>query len=272
MTTTRLNSHITLSHRRCCDIIAALNDSAHRAGRDSEQDQQGLFPATEWTVVLGVRADEVTRQQALERLCRSYWRPVYVWVRRNGRSAQDAEDLTQAFFAKLLSQHRIERADHERGRFRSYLLAMLKSFLMDEWDRSRAQRRGGGAQVFSLDAVSAESLEALEALDGISPEKAFDRRWALEVLEQARSKLGEECDAAGKGALFTALFGPANQTEETHAVIAARLGLTQNAIKMTARRMRRRLEELIRAVVSQTVSSKPELEHEIRYLMEAVSD
>jgi RNA polymerase sigma factor (sigma-70 family) len=191
--------------------------------------------------------------------------------RRTGRSQQDAEDLTQAFFLKILTKQTIERVERERGRFRSYLLMVLKSFLMDEWDRSQAQRRNSGRQAFSLDVESEEAREALATPGGISPERAFDRRWALEVLEQARVRLGEECEAAGKGDVFRALFKPEDGRDETQAVIAERLGVTANALKMTARRMRRRMEELIRAEVSQTVSSKEELEEEIRYLMEALS-
>jgi RNA polymerase sigma factor (sigma-70 family) len=252
-----------------CGMIASLEHTLHAAGTDSPEEQQGLFPMTEWTVVLAVRTDAVTRTQALETLCKGYWRPVYAWLRRSGHSQHDAEDLTQAFFVKMLTRQSMERAERERGRFRSYLLLMLKSFVMDEWDRSRAQRRGGGKQAFSLDVASEERREALQLADGESAERAFDRRWALQVLEQARSQLEEECEAAGKGAVFAALFAPG---AESQADIAARLGLTPNAIKMAARRMRRRLEELIRLVVAQTVSSKAELDREIRYLVEAVSD
>jgi RNA polymerase sigma-70 factor (ECF subfamily) len=238
----------------------------------SSTHRYGMFPATVWTVVLAVREDPAARTRALETLCRRYWSPVYAWIRRNGRSQEDAEDLTQAFFLKVLTRQTIERVERERGRFRSYLLMVLKSFLMDEWDRSRAQRRNGGRQAFSLDVESEEAREALAMPGGVSPERAFDRRWALEVLEQARLRLGEECEVAGKGETFRALFAPSEGVDETQIVTAQRLGITANALKMTARRMRRRLEELIRAEVSQTVSSKEELEEEIRYLMEALSD
>lgn len=233
---------------------------------------QGVFPPTVWTVVLAARADAPSRERALETLCRSYWRPVYTWIRNSGKSQEDAEDLTQAFFLKVLTQQVIERAQRERGRFRSWLLTVLRSFLLDEWDHSRAQKRGGGRAAFSLDVESAESREALETPGGISPEKAFDRRWALEVLENARVKLGAECDVAGKGAIFAGLF-PAPENEELpHTVLAERLGVTANAVKMTSRRMRRRLEELIRAEVAETVSSREEMEKEIRHLMAALSE
>lgn len=212
---------------------------------------------------------DATRGSALETLCERYWRPVYAWVRRSGRGAEDAEDLTQAFFAKVLEQHSIERADRERGRFRSYLLAMLQRFLADDWDRSRAQRRGGGKAVFSLDVASVEASEALALPGAESPERAFDRRWALDVVEQARGLLREECAAAKKGEIFEALFVSA--AEETQAALAARLGITENAVKMTARRLRRRLEEHIRAVVAETVSTREDLEGEIRQLMEALA-
>ncbi len=241
-----------------------------QGGVETSEQQQGLFPVTEWTVVLAARSDEVTRAQALETLCRAYWRPVHAWVRRSGKSREDAEDLTQAFFLKLLSQESVQRADRERGRFRSYLLVMLKGFLSDEWDKSRAQRRGGGQVAFSLDVESEAAREALETPGGESPDRVFDRRWALEVLEQARLKLGAECEAAGKGELFAALFSGA-EAEERQSEIALRLGMTENAVKMSARRMRGRLQELIREVVARTVSSKQELDGEIRHLMEAVS-
>ncbi len=240
--------------------------------QEASTHRYGMFPATVWTVVLAVREDTVARERALETLCKRYWSPVYAWIRRTGRSQEDAEDLTQAFFLKILTRQTIERVERERGRFRSYLLVVLKSFLMDEWDRSRAQRRNSGKQAFSLDVESEEAREALAMPGGVSPERAFDRRWALEVLEQARQRLGEECEAAGKGDMFRAIFVPNQGPDETQAVTADRLGVTANALKMTARRMRRRLEELIRAEVSQTVSSKEELEEEIRYLMHALSD
>ena len=241
-------------------------------GDASWQQAPGAFPATVWTVVLAVREAAPARERALETLCRRYWRPVYAWVRRSGMSREDAEDLTQAFFLKVLTQQVIERAERERGRFRSWLLTVLRSFLTDEWDRSQAQKRGGGRAAFSLDVESEESREALETPGGNTPEKAYDRRWALEVLENARVKLGGECAAAGKGATFDGLFPPAQQTEETQAALAERLGVTHNAIKMTARRMRKRLEELIRTEVAQTVSTKEEMEEEIRHLMTALSE
>lgn len=233
---------------------------------------QGVFPSTIWTVVLATREDEGVRGAALETLCRRYWRPVYAWVRRSGKSREDAEDLTQAFFVKVLTQQVIERAERERGRFRSWLQTVLRSYLKDEWDRGRAQKRGGGRAAFSLDVESAESREALETPGGSTPERAYDRRWALEVLENARVKLGAECAAAGKSAIFLALFPAPEGDEESQTVLAERLGLTANAVKMTARRMRRRLEELIRAEVAETVSSREEMEQEIKHLMAALSE
>jgi RNA polymerase sigma factor (sigma-70 family) len=231
----------------------------------------GVFPATVWTVVLAVRADAAAREQALETLCLRYWRPLYAWVRRSGKSPEDAEDLTQAFFVKVLARQTIERVDRERGKFRSWLLMTLRSFLNDEWDRSRAQRRGGGRAAFSLDVESAESREALETAGGDTPEQVYDRRWAREVMEQARRKLGEECTAAGKADLFHALFPAPEAAEESQAAVAVRLGVTANAVKMSARRLRLRFGELIRAEVAQTVSSQEELNDEIRCLMGALS-
>ncbi len=252
-----------------------MGNSVRLAKEDTawQQEQgQGVFPQTVWTVVLAAKDATPARERALETLCRTYWRPVYSWIRKSGKSQEDAEDLTQAFFLKVLTQQVIERAQRERGRFRSWLLTVLRSFLLDEWDRSRAQKRGGGRAMFSLDVESAESREALEMPGDISPERAFDRRWALEVLENARVKLGAECEVAGKGAIFAGLFPAPENEEVSQTILAERLGVTANAVKMTSRRMRRRLEEIIRAEVAETVSSREEMEQEIRHLMAALSE
>ena len=221
-------------------------------------------------MILAARSEDAEYGRAIESLCQRYWRPIYVWVRQSGRSVEDAQDLTQAFFAKVLEQESIGKAERARGRFRTYLLAMLANFLADDWDRSRAARRGGGKLVFSLNVASTEASEALEVSDRVSPERAFDRRWAWDVIEQARVLLRAECAAARKSEIFEALFVCA--AEETQASLAARLGLSENAVKMTSRRLRRRLEELIRAVVADTVSTQAELDEEIKQLIEALAE
>ncbi len=228
-----------------------------------------MFPSTLWTLVGAVRQDSSESGAALEKLCRRYWRPVYAWIRRSGKSPTDAEDFTQAFFLHVLARRTIERAERERGRFRAFIITVLKRFLADQWDHASAQRRGGGVIPFSLDVASAEADEALGAAGGVSPERAFDRRWALDVLAQARGRLREECAAARKLEIFDVLF--AEEVVETQAALAQRLGTTENTVKMTARRLRQRLEELVRTVVGETVSSYEDLDNEIRHLMNAVS-
>jgi len=237
-------------------------------------DSPAAFPVTHWSVVLEARAGQDTgAQAALETLCDAYWYPLYAFVRRQGYAPEDAEDLTQGFFARLLKKDYLVDILPGKGRFRSFLLTALKRFLADEHDKATAQKRGGGQVPISLDAQTAEDRYRFEPTENWTPERLFDRRWAITVLAQARERLREEYFAAGKGALFEQLKGCYDQDETTvsYADAAAQLALPENTVKSHVHRLRRRYGQLLRAEIAQTVSSEAEVEEEIRYLLEVVS-
>ncbi|MDW8310439.1 MAG: RNA polymerase subunit sigma-24, partial [Verrucomicrobiales bacterium] len=165
-----------------------------------------LFVTTHWTVVLAAgRRHTPQADRALEELCRTYWYPLYAYVRRRGHSREDAEDLTQAFFARFLAKNYLEGLSAERGRFRAFLLAALKHFLANEWDRARAQKRGGGAPHLSLDWQTADTQFQLAAAHELSPDRAFDREWALALLAKVLERLRAECEIEGRARQFAEL-------------------------------------------------------------------
>ena len=228
---------------------------------------------TRWSVVLA--ASDATAPQAadaLETLCRAYWFPLYAFVRRQGYEPADAEDLTQAFFGRMLQKNYLAEVGLEKGRFRSFLLATLRHFLSDERDRGRAAKRGGGTRHLPLDIAGAEATYARELADRQTPERLFERRWALAVLEQAQCRLRGECEAAGRGALYREL-GEADKASAraAYSEIAARFSMTENAVKLAAFRLRRRYRELIREEIAATVARPDEIEEEIRYLLRVLS-
>jgi RNA polymerase sigma-70 factor (ECF subfamily) len=212
--------------------------------------------------------DSAESAAALETLCRAYWLPLYAFVRRKGFEPADAEDYTQAFFQRLLERNDLAHVSQDKGRFRSFLMAALQHFISDELDRARALKRGGGRQHLRLDTTDAEPLYAAEMVDGETPERAFDRNWTRALLARAGTRLRNECAAAGKEELFAAV-GPETGGEESQAAIAARLGLTESAVKSAAFRLRQRYRELIIDEVAQTVSNPAELEEELRQLLAA---
>ena len=219
-----------------------------------------LFTTTHWSVVLSARdADDAA---ALETLCRTYWRTLYVLARRMGREQYDAEDLVQGFFAKLLSKDWLRAAGPERGRFRTFLSVAFRRHMSDEYDYAVRQKRGGGATLLSLDMEDAESFYASELATVEPPEQAFDKAWALDVVSAAQTKLRGECQAAGKESLCDAI-----NRGEPYAGIAARHDLTVSAVTSAAFRLRRRCEELIRAEIAQTVADPDEVEEEIAHLL-----
>jgi RNA polymerase sigma-70 factor (ECF subfamily) len=209
---------------------------------------------------------------ALEKLCRDYWQPVYAFVRRSGANPEDARDLTQAFFADLLAGDWLQRADHGRGRFRSYLLGVLKHFLADEYDRSQALKRGGGVEFVPIDAVLAESRYGVELASASVPEAAYDRAWALAVLDRALSRLREEFTLSGRAALFDGLKGflLGDRGDLTFAKVAEELRITEGAAKMTVTRMRQRFRALVRQELAQTVVTSGELDEELQAFAEAL--
>jgi DNA-directed RNA polymerase specialized sigma24 family protein len=231
------------------------------------------FAATRWTVVLSARDQKSPEStKALETLCRNYWYPLYAYVRRQGRGAHDAEDLTQAFFARLLERNYLADVDQAKGKFRSFLIAALKHFLANEWDRANAQKRGGGKTVISIDRDAAENTYQFEPADTLSADKIFERRWAMTLLERTLQRLAAEYEADGKKQLFeelkTTITGDRGVAYTT---MAARLGTSEGAIKVAAHRLRQRYRAVLRAEIAETVTSADELEDELRNLFAVLS-
>jgi len=232
------------------------------------------FVTTHWSVVLAAGHSSVPgAHKALESLCRAYWYPLYAYIRRQGSSPHDAEDLTQGFFAWLLESKDLRLADPERGRFRSFLLCRLKHFLSDERKKAQAQKRGGGVPVISLDVVLAEKWYSLEPANELTPEVSFDRLWALTIMEQTVARLREEYVAAGRAELFEELkhFQPGQETGRSYAETASRLGLSEGAVKSAIYRLRQRHRDLLREQVAQTVGTPAEVDGELRYLISIMS-
>lgn len=232
-----------------------------------------VFVTTHWSVVLTAGRNDTTRARAaLENLCQTYWHPLYAYVRRRGYSSEDAQDLTQAFFARLLERNAVAAVAPEKGRFRSFLLASLNHFLSDEWDKARAQKRGGG-KVISLDLQSAETRLGEIPVENFTPEKAFEHRWAITLLEQVYQRLGEEYRAQGKGALFDALRTTLAGASDAapYAELARQLDLTEGAVKVAVHRLRQRYRGLLRDTIADTVSTPDEVEDELRYLFRTLA-
>ena len=231
------------------------------------------FPTTHWSIVVAAGSPESPRyRQALEALCRDYWFPLYAFLRRRGYAPDEAQDYTQGFFAHMLEKQDLCRADPNRGRFRSFLLAMLKHFAADARQRAQAQKRGGGKKVVSLDLAEAEARYAAEPAHELSPEKLFERSWALTVLSRTMARLKQDA-AAGKPVLFEQL--KAHLGGQADAVpyrdLAARFNMSEGAIKVAVHRLRKRYRELLREEVAQTVSTPEEVEDEIRALFTALA-
>jgi DNA-directed RNA polymerase specialized sigma24 family protein len=231
---------------------------------------QPLFATTHWSVVLAT-ADQDSPQgaAALEKLCRTYWYPLYCYVRRHGYGHEDAQDLTQGFLLQLLERHSLARVDAGKGRFRSFLLAGLNYFLADHRDRASAQKRGGGQPLLSfMDGSVADERYRLEPVDERSPDKLFERRWALTLLDQVLTRLEQEFRETGKAELFQRLhvFLVAGTGEDSYAAAGAELGMSGDAVKKAVHRMRHRYYELFREEIAHTVADPAEVEEEMRYL------
>lgn len=212
--------------------------------------------------------DSARSTQALEKLCRAYWYPLYAYVRRRGHAPEDAKDLTQEFFRRLLANQLLASVDRRKGKFRYWLLAVMNHFLAHEWEKARAQKRGGGRMLFSLDEVAAEERYRFEPTELPSAEAVFDRSWALHVLEQALENLRAEFAEAGKESQFTALRGFITGDEApSSAETARRLGMTEGGAKTTIHRLRRRYQELVREQIAHTVTNVAEIDEEIRHLL-----
>jgi RNA polymerase sigma-70 factor (ECF subfamily) len=228
------------------------------------------FATTHWSVVLAAGHDSSPgAQEALEKLCSAYWYPLYAYVRRQGRSPEDSQDLTQAFFAKLLEKKSLRHAQKERGRFRTFLLTSLKNFLSHEWEKAQSEKRGGGRIHLSWDQTTAEDRYQLEPVSDLTPEKVFEQRYALTVFQQALNRLREESVTEGKSDRFDQLKG--FLTDEpgpgAYKAVAERLGMSPESVAVLVHRLRQRYAELVREGIAHTVGSPAEVQEELRYLI-----
>ncbi len=205
--------------------------------------------------------------EALAELCGMYWPPVYTWIRAQGRSAHDAEDLTQEFFATLLARESLTTVAEEKGRLRTFLLVAAKRFLINDWEHRSAQKRGGGVPPLSIDHESAEASFTIS--DGVTPDVCFDQHWAITLLNTVLTKLEAEYAESGKGELYTELRQTVTVDAEAtpYSEIATRLSMTEGAVRIAVHRLRRRYRELLHGEIAQTVDSSDEVEAEIRHLL-----
>jgi RNA polymerase sigma-70 factor (ECF subfamily) len=232
------------------------------------------FNSTHWSVVLAASHEGSAQcSEALEQLCRAYWYPLYTFVRRRGYQAEEAQDLTQSFFARLLDKNYLRAVDRSKGKFRSFLLAALEHFLANEWRRACARKRGGGAMFISFDDDSAEQQYLQFAAANLSPAEVFEQQWATALLERVLSRLRAEFAAAGKEQPFEDLkiFLTGEKRRESYSELAPKLGTSEAALKMAVSRMRHRYAELLREEIANTVSRPDEVEEELRALFAALS-
>jgi len=231
------------------------------------------FLTTHWSLVLAARdRAEPGADDALASLCSIYWYPLYAFVRRRGHGAEDAHDLTQEFFARLLEKDFLAGVDRTKGKFRAFLLVACNHFLANERDRARAKKRGGGRPILSLDAGDAEGRYCAEPADALTPEKLFERRWALALLQQVMARLREEFGAKGKGPLFDRLRGFLVGEKGTgYGQAAEELGLSEGAVKVAVHRLRQRYRELLHEEIGRTVATPEQVDEEIRSLFAALS-
>jgi RNA polymerase sigma-70 factor (ECF subfamily) len=232
----------------------------------------GRFLTTRWSLIVAAQQPAPQAREALAELCRSYWYPLYAYIRRRGHDAASAEDLTQAFFTHLLEKHALGSVSPERGRFRTFLLTSCQHFLANEHQRANALKRGGG-RVVSLDLSSADSRYVQEPGHDETPERLYERRWALALLEEALRQLRCEYEQAGKGPLFDALKGQlTGDATLPYAELGETLGLSEGAIKTAVHRLRKRYGEILREQIRETVTTEGEIDEEVRALFEALGN
>jgi RNA polymerase sigma-70 factor (ECF subfamily) len=224
-------------------------------------------------VLAAGQSDSPDATQALETLCGAYWYPLYAYVRRRGYGHEDAQDLTQQFFARFLEKGSFSLADPSRGRFRTFLLKSLQHFLADDWKRAHRAKRGGGTIELPLDGVVAEARYTAELAETMTPERVYDERWAMTLLEQVLSRMREDYDRAGKARLIEALqnFLWGADGSASYAQIAENLAMTEGAVRVAVHRLREQYRERLRAEVAHTVSNPNEVDDELRYLIQAIS-
>jgi len=225
-----------------------------------------IFLTTRWTVVLSAgKGGTPLADDALEELCRTYWFPLYAYIRRRGHAKADAEDLTQAFFTRFLEKNYLRDLSAERGRFRAFLLAALKHFLANEWDKSQRQKRGGGSAHLSLDWQSADSQFQIADVSATAPDKAFDREWAIALLGKVIERLRDECLAEGREQQFETLkpFLTAGKGAASHADAAKTLGMEEGAVRVAVHRLRKRYRLLLRDEIAHTLADPAHVDEEL---------
>lgn len=233
-----------------------------------------VFVTTHWSVVLSAgSADTTQAHAALEHLCRTYWYPIYHFVRRQGHSTHDAQDLTQAFFARLLEKNWLAAADQSRGRFRSFLLLVLKRFLAGEWHRANAKKRAGDRLCLPLQLDTAETRYLREPADTTTPEQAFEKQWALTLLETVLTQLRQDYERDGKGELFAAIKPCLTGSRESqpYAELAGKLDLSEGAVRVAVHRLRERYRERIKAEIASTVAVPEDVDREMRHLFRVLT-
>jgi RNA polymerase sigma factor (sigma-70 family) len=232
------------------------------------------FRTTHWTAVLSARDGQSPEAQAaLDGLCRTYWPPLYSYIRQRGHSPHEAKDLTQEFFARFLEKEYLQHLKDRRGKFRSFLLTLVKHFLSDQFDRSRAQKRGGGRVGISLDEFSAEERLLIEPANSLTPEYEYDRRWAKILIENAYERLKKEYSENGNAGLFDRLkeISAGMPRSETYEQLGSQIGLSEAAVKSAVHRMRQRHREILREEIEKTVHTKADLEDEVRHFIHILS-
>jgi RNA polymerase sigma factor (sigma-70 family) len=224
-------------------------------------------------VLAANRNDTTSAQNALAKLCQVYWYPLYAYVRRRGYRPDDAQDLTQEFFLRLLQQDWLGQVDRERGRFRTFLLAALSHFLANEWHKARAQKRGGALQFVPLDTGNAETRYACEPADPLTPEQCFERSWALALLGEVLDRLRQEITAEGRANLFEALkpYLIGDSQAQSYATVAAQLAMTEAAVKVAVHRLRKRYRQLLKQEIAHTVATPQEVQAELRHLLDVLA-
>ena len=241
--------------------------------RMSDRRDPAAFRTTHWSAVLAAGDPaHPGGSEALAELCETYWFPLYAFVRRKGHSPAEAEDLVQEFFARVVEKNYVQQADPSRGRFRTFLLAALTHFLANEWNREQTLKRGGAVPLVSGDARMAEERYAREPFHELSPERLFDRRWAIRVLERAHEQMRKEYVAANKTGLFDALEPclSGDSLPATYVEIGQRLKMSEGAVKLAVHRMRRAYGELVRLEIAQTVATPQEVDEELHHLFEVL--
>jgi len=236
---------------------------------------QSRFATTHWSVVLAAATrDSPTAHDAQAKLCATYWYPLYAYARRQGRSSHEAEDLIQAFFALVLEKEYLQGTAPEKGRFRTFLLVCLKRFMAKEWQRTRAQKRGGGISIMPMDFRAADERYRLEPAHVTTPERIYERRWALTVLESALTQLADEMREAGKERVFDTLkiYLATDRTAGTYAEAAEALKTSEGAVKVAVHRLRTRYAQLVREEVAGTLADPEQVDDEVRHLFEALAE